>query len=648
MFSRLGKTLGNIFRSNPKDPKAAPTFQREMKGKEALEKQAQEEAEGFARQRDIRMALQERIKEQLNDEFLDEAVQFTVQQIQRGFEIDSCRMQQEEEQEKAKKEIKKRKLRNLLLRKREIERQTERETEVERQTEQRLRQMEEWKHLQREAQEEANKEIAKRKLRNELLLEMLVNKKEEEKVMEGRAIVEEEEKKESFVAVMEAQSQEEITPPGEALMLSIPETSAEKLRDSLPEENDDIEDIEAAIEARAAVRRKEFEKSERKRAARIRKAPLRKPPSFFDIPDRVKRRTRFYQIVEKIDGTLDPTGLERRLVEKTPPTIEDFQLQSYLGEGSFGKVYRAQHRSSGKIFAIKAIEMHEINEREIFHCVTLEQRILRLVDEEQCLFLAGLLGSFQTQNHMCLALEFAEGGDLAAYADTEELPLDRVRFYSACMVLGIQFLHQHNIAHRDIKADNVLLYEDGYVKITDFGLCKAGMAADSTASSHCGTLFYMAPEIFKGRYTRSVDWWALGVTIYKLLTGDVPFYADTDLEYLMLAGREEPEYPDDLTEDTRDILENLLKKDPEQRLGAGEHGAEDVRKSPFFEGLDWEALEKKEIEPPFIPRGRAHGQPEISLKLKAQVEANVCEEAEWALVELNYPFSSASETEEEL
>ncbi|XP_031750682.1 serine/threonine-protein kinase N2-like [Xenopus tropicalis] len=174
------------------------------------------------------------------------------------------------------------------------------------------------------------------------------------------------------------------------------------------------------------------------------------------------------------------------------------------------------------------------------------------------------------------------------------------------------------------------------------------MAAGSKASSRCGTLFYMAPEIFKGRYTRSVDWWALGVTIYKLLTGDVPFYADTDLEYLMLAGREEPEYPDDLTEDTRDILENLLKKDPEQRLGAGEHGAEDVRKSPFFEGLDWEALEKKEIEPPFIPRGRAHGQPEISLKLKAQVEANVCEEAEWALVELNYPLSSASETEEEL
>uniref|UniRef100_A0A1B8Y2D7 Protein kinase domain-containing protein n=1 Tax=Xenopus tropicalis TaxID=8364 RepID=A0A1B8Y2D7_XENTR len=620
-----------------------------MKGKEVLEKQAQEEAEGYARQRDIRMAQQERIKANLNEKFLNEAEQFTVQQIERCIENDTCRIKQEEAQEKAKKEIEKYKLKNVLLGKKEINRQTERQKEVERQKKQRLRKIRKWKKLQREEQEEAKKEREKRKVRNELLVEtvkMLLKKREEEKAMVGLPIIEKEEKEEektSFMEVMEAQSQEEMVPAGEALMLPDPESSsAEKLRDSLPEENE-----EAAIEARAAVRRKEFEKSERKRAARIRKAPLRKPPSFYDVSDRIKRITRYYKIVEQIDGTLDPNGLERRLVEKAPPTIDDFQLQSYLGEGSFGKVYRAQHRSSGKILAIKAIEMDEINEREIFHCVTLEQRILRLVDEEQCLFLVGLLGSFQTQNHLCLALEYAEGGDLASCVATGGLPLDRVRFYSACMVLGIQFLHQHNIAHRDIKADNVLLYEDGYVKITDFGLCKAGMAAGSKASSRCGTLFYMAPEIFKGRYTRSVDWWALGVTIYKLLTGDVPFYADTDLEYLMLAGREEPEYPDDLTEDTRDILENLLKKDPEQRLGAGEHGAEDVRKSPFFEGLDWEALEKKEIEPPFIPRRRAHGQPEISLKLKAQVEAKVCEEAEWALVELNYPLSSASETEEE-
>ncbi|XP_031750448.1 trichohyalin-like [Xenopus tropicalis] len=323
MFSRIGKNFWNIFRCNPKDVterlsqltvteqvepepvvrgilpqgkndsscsdiKATPTFQRTMKGKEAVQKQAQEEAEGYARQRDIRMDQQERMKERLNEEFLEEAVQFTVQQIQRLIENEKCRIRQEEEREKAKKEMKKRKFRNVLLRIKEIVGQTEREVEVERQKKQRLREMEEWKHLQREAQEEANKEIANRKLRNELLLEMLLKKKEEEKAMEDLSVVEEEEKKASFVAVMEAQSPEEITPTGEALMLPVPETSAEKLRDSLPEENVVIENSEAAKEIRAAVRRKEFEKSERKRAARIRKAPLRKKPSFYDIPDRVK------------------------------------------------------------------------------------------------------------------------------------------------------------------------------------------------------------------------------------------------------------------------------------------------------------------------------------------------------------------------
>ncbi|KAE8578199.1 hypothetical protein XENTR_v10023395 [Xenopus tropicalis] len=123
-----------------------------------------------------------------------------------------------------------------------------------------------------------------------------------------------------------------------------------------------------------------------------------------------------------------------RLVEKALPTIDDFQLQSFLGEGSYGKVYKEQHRQSGKNLAIKTIELHNINERRVFKWVTVEQRILRLVDEEQCPFLVGLLGSFQTPNHVCLAMEYAEGGDLYSYAATGGISLDRVIVrYSVCV-----------------------------------------------------------------------------------------------------------------------------------------------------------------------------------------------------------------------
>ncbi|KAE8578440.1 hypothetical protein XENTR_v10023550 [Xenopus tropicalis] len=571
------------------DTEATQTFQLALKGredvKEDLEKRAEEEAKEYARHRNTRMILQDKIKERLHKESLQEAEQFSDQQKQRFMENESCRILEreareagEEAREEAKRELASLKVRNVLHYR--MHREEDRE-DMKRQTDLRLKEKEKMKTRQEEALDEAQKETMKRTIRNVLLNEQIKIEKQQQ----------------------EAQKKD------------------------------------VSEEPRVA-RRIEFPK---RRPVQIRKAPLWKPASFIDSPDDYKRRTQYYEIIEKIDEALGPSGLDRRLLETAPPTIEDFQLQSYLGEGTFGKVYKAQHRKSGKVVAIKAMEMHNINKIRAFKRVAVEQRILRLADEEQCPFLVRLRGSFRAPNHVCLAMEFAEGGDLASYTATGGIPLDRVRFYSACMVLGLQFLHRHNIAHRDIKVANVLLCSDGYAQITDFGLCKEGMTFDRTASYLCGTLPYLAPEVIRAKYTRTADWWSLGVTIFKLLTGTVPFYGANQHEVLKRICYEEPKYPEDITEETRSLLVNLLKKDPAQRLGAGEHGAEDVKKSPFFQGLDWEALEKKELEPPFIPGGRTHSQPEESLKLMAKVDAKVWEETEWALVELNYPFSSASE-----
>ncbi|XP_041434046.1 serine/threonine-protein kinase N2-like [Xenopus laevis] len=309
------------------------------------------------------------------------------------------------------------------------------------------------------------------------------------------------------------------------------------------------------------------------------------------------------------------------------------------------QVYKGQHRTSGKTVAIKTIEMHDINNRGVFHCVAQEQRILRLIDEEKCQFLTSLLCSFQTEDHLCLVMEYAEAGNLAAFTAQPGMPLERVRFYSACMVLGLQFLHEHNIAHRDLKPENILLYGDGYVKIADFGISELGMNFDTITNGECGTIFYKAPELFRGQYTRSVDWWALGVTIYELLTGIVPFNGTTTLEIYVIIKSEEPKYPEDITEDTLSILVNLLKKDAQLRLGTGEHGTEDVKKSPFFEGLDWVALENKEIQPPFIPERRPHEQPEAELELKTEVKAKLWEDTQWGLDDLKYPMGSSSDSE---
>uniref|UniRef100_A0A1B8XW18 Protein kinase domain-containing protein n=1 Tax=Xenopus tropicalis TaxID=8364 RepID=A0A1B8XW18_XENTR len=247
------------------------------------------------------------------------------------------------------------------------------------------------------------------------------------------------------------------------------------------------------------------------------------------------------------------------------------------------KVYKAQHRETGKLIALKTLVLHEMNDNYVFKCVALEQRILRLGSERQCLFLSSLVCSFQTEHYMCLGMDYAEGGNLESYLTEGALPLERVRFYSACIVLGLQFLHEHNIAHRDVKPENVLLYGDGYAKLADFGLCQEGMAYDSINMDICGTLPFMAPELLRGHYSRSVDWWALGVTMYILLTGNDPFSGANAEELLGNIITEVPDFSIDVTEDTMLIILNLLEENPGYRLGSGENGAEDVKNSPFFQ-----------------------------------------------------------------
>ncbi|XP_041437118.1 serine/threonine-protein kinase N1-like [Xenopus laevis] len=245
-------------------------------------------------------------------------------------------------------------------------------------------------------------------------------------------------------------------------------------------------------------------------------------------------------------------------------------------------------------------------------------------------------------------MEFVEGGDLASHLVRNGMSQERTRFYSACIVLGLQFLHDRNITHRDLKLENVLLDRDGYAKITDFGISKEGMSFTDRSQTQCGTLPYMAPEMFtQFPYTRSVDWWGLGVCIYLMRLSQIPFTGDDADEIIHKIVYEEPIYPPSLTPEIYKIITQLLTKTPYRRLGSDKNGAEDVKKSDFFEGLDWEALQKKEVQPPFVPNikvpeicteGIALEPPDITLPL--------LNETKMALKELDYPVcSESSETE---
>ncbi|CDQ89996.1 unnamed protein product [Oncorhynchus mykiss] len=180
-------------------------------------------------------------------------------------------------------------------------------------------------------------------------------------------------------------------------------------------------------------------------------------------------------------------------------------------------------------------------------------------------------------------------------------------FYAACVVLGLQFLHDHKIVYRDLKLDNLLLDTQGYVKIADFGLCKEGMGYGDRTSTFCGTPEFLAPEVLTDTsYTRAVDWWGLGVLVYEMLVGESPFPGDDEEEVFDSIVNDEVRYPRFLSTEAISIMRRLLRRNPDRRLGSGEKDADDVKKQPFFRGVDWEALLQRRLPPPFVPniRGR--------------------------------------------
>uniref|UniRef100_A0A8C1WZ61 protein kinase C n=1 Tax=Cyprinus carpio TaxID=7962 RepID=A0A8C1WZ61_CYPCA len=268
----------------------------------------------------------------------------------------------------------------------------------------------------------------------------------------------------------------------------------------------------------------------------------------------------------------------------------------------FFQVLLAEYSITGEMFAIKALKKGDIVARDEVESLMCEKRIFETVNSVRHPFLVNLFACFQTKEHVCFVMEYAAGGDLMMHIHADVFSEPRATFYAACVVLGLQFLHEHEIVYRDLKLDNLLLDTEGFVKIADFGLCKEGMGYQDRTSTFCGTPEFLAPEVLtETSYTRAVDWWGLGVLIFEMLVGESPFPGDDEEEVFDSIVNDEVRYPRFLSTEAISIMRRLLRRNPERRLGAGERDAEDVKKHLFFRNIDWDGLLAKKVKPPFVP-----------------------------------------------
>uniref|UniRef100_A0A8D0CGK6 non-specific serine/threonine protein kinase n=1 Tax=Scleropages formosus TaxID=113540 RepID=A0A8D0CGK6_SCLFO len=239
-------------------------------------------------------------------------------------------------------------------------------------------------------------------------------------------------------------------------------------------------------------------------------------------------------------------------------TMNDFDYLKLLGKGTFGKVILVREKASGKYYAMKILKKEVIIAKdEVAHTLT-ESRVLKNTRHP---FLTSLKYSFQTKDRLCFVMEYVNGGELFFHLSRERVfSEDRTRFYGAEIVSALDYLHSAKIVYRDLK-----VLEDN-----DYG--------------------------------RAVDWWGLGVVMYEMMCGRLPFYNQDHEKLFELILMEDIKFPRTLSADAKSLLSGLLIKDPNKRLGGGPDDAKEIMRHSFFATIDWQDVYDKKLIPPFKPQ----------------------------------------------
>ncbi|KAI1323921.1 kinase-like protein [Xylariaceae sp. FL0255] len=278
--------------------------------------------------------------------------------------------------------------------------------------------------------------------------------------------------------------------------------------------------------------------------------------------------------------------------------LNHFRLLRVVGRGAFGKVRIVERKDTGLSFALKYIRKDEVVRSESVRNILRERRMLEQLNHP---FICNLRYSFQDIEYMYLVVDLMSGGDLRFHISRKTFTEEAVRFWIAELGCALKYVHEQRIVHRDVKPDNVLLDAGGHVHLTDFNVA-SDIQRGKMLTSKSGTLAYLAPEVYAGKgYDVRADWWSLGVLFYECIYNKRPFEGNSETSLtnvIMHANAKFPVTQPPVSSNCLRAMAAALEPDPNRRMG---RSWESFTNHPFFQSIDFNKLEAKQVEPEFIP-----------------------------------------------
>lgn len=282
--------------------------------------------------------------------------------------------------------------------------------------------------------------------------------------------------------------------------------------------------------------------------------------------------------------------------------LSEYTINNYIHFGRFGHFHFSESRKDGKPYFIKILKKSIIIDKKLNEKILQEIEIYEKL--KQSIFFPFLRGiSTNDPRYIGLLFDFVPGGKLRSYLNQQKkLQLEHVKFYLANIIIILENLHKNKIIYRDLKPDNLLIKENGYLTILDLSYSKQLNKDGDLTYTLCGTPNYLAPEIILNNgYNYSVDFWSLGIILFEMLVGVDPFNNKDPLLIYQNILNNKINFPKIIDRDAKTLINHLLVSEPNKRYGCLKNGINDIKNHRLYNDFRWKKLYDNILDPPFVP-----------------------------------------------